>query len=251
MRKAVVCTLIAGVTWGSGVSAYETHYLDRNPDVEHWQGGNVETSTMNSSHPMEWQGAGIGGIAGALIAGPPGFIIGAAGGVLSGRSAGLESDLHTTRQEVERLQKQQDQAALSLSELTHQLATVRTTNRQQLQAITSGFLFRIQFRSDQSLLEPHDELALKGIAESLQTLDALKVHIHAFADQRGTVQHNQQLAQARATVVTQVLTHWGVSKERLDTRIYGEQGARYALNDEEGLGYDRQVIIRFCLKEGV
>lgn len=249
MNRAVIFSLIVGLAGSINVQAYESHYPPADLGAEQWQGGRHSEDQRASSYSEEWQGAGMGGLAGALLAGPPGFIIGAAGGVLAGRNAGMESDLHTTRQEVARLEQQQQQTSAALNELTTQLTAEQSQQRQQLQAIASGFLYRVQFRTNQSRLETQDQLAIKDLAKALGTLQSLKIHIHAFADKRGQSQENLSLTEARAQTVAQQLMRWGVSGRRIKTRAYGEASARYDQPDVEGLGFDRQVIIRFCLKE--
>jgi outer membrane protein OmpA-like peptidoglycan-associated protein len=249
MNRAVLFPLMAGLAWGNCASAYESNYLNAVHDVEQWQGGHFNEQETAPTYSEEWQGAGIGGIAGAILAGPPGFIIGAAGGVLAGRNSGLESDLHTTRQEVARLQQQRKQDVAQLAELSQQLRTAHSHNKQQLQAIASGFIYRIQFRTNQSALELQDQQALKALAQALGTLQSLRVHVQAFADKRGRTSNNQTLTEARALSVTDQLVQWGVPFKRIETQAYGEANAQYDPSDVEGLGYDRQVIIRFCYQE--
>ncbi|MCW8847489.1 MAG: OmpA family protein [Sedimenticola sp.] len=249
MNRAVLLSLIAGLTWGDSASAYESYYLTSDLAIEQWQGGHFEQNATDQTYKEEWQGAGIGSITGALLAGPPGFIIGAVGGVLAGRNSGMESDLHTTRQEVELLKRQQKIDAEKMVRLQKRLAVVQFDNQQQLQAIASGFLYRIQFRSNQSALEAHDQLALQALSQALATLHTLKVHIHAFADRRGRKDQNQALSEARASAVKDQLTASGVAAERIELRSYGEANAHYPQSDTEGLGYDRQVVVRFHLKE--
>ncbi|MCW8889681.1 MAG: OmpA family protein [Sedimenticola sp.] len=249
MNRVIIFPLIACMTWLGSVPIHAADYLNQDLGIEQWQGGSREKAAAVENYSQEWQGGGIGGIAGALLAGPPGLIVGAASGVLMGRNSALTSDLHTTRQEVEQLRKQSEQDASKLDVLAKQLAKAQDASQQQLQAVANGFIYRVQFRSKQSVLELHDQQALKALSKSLGKLSALNVHIHAFADQRGSAEENQLLSMARSEAVAHLLIAGGVAAERIESRAYGESSARYPRSDNEGMGFDRQVVIRFCLKE--
>lgn len=242
MNRLVVNSLIVGVMLAGNANAYQTRGQGTALGLEQWQAGEDDQMAGYVHYAGEWQGAGIGAIAGALLAGPPGLILGAAGGVLAGRSAGLESDLRSARQEVEQLEQQQ---LSQVQQLTQRLESAKSRYQQQLDAIANGFVHRIHFRTGQNVMEPDDLRELTHLAVALRTIGELRIVIHAHADRRGREGGNQNLSVARAEAVSRQLILHGVDPERIVRQAHGEADARYPAEDREGLGYDRQVVIRF------
>jgi len=242
MNRLVVNSLIVGAMLAGNANAYQTQGQGTVLGVEQWRGGEENLMPGDTRYPGEWQGGGIGAVAGALLAGPPGLIVGAVGGMLAGRSAGLESDLRSARQEVEQLEQQQ---LSEVQQLTQRLASAKTSYQQQLDAIANGFVHRIHFRTGQNVMEPDDLRELTHLAVALRTISKLRIVIHAHADRRGREGVNQNLSVARADEVSRQLVLHGVDPERIVRQAHGEADARYPADDREGLGYDRQVVIRF------
>lgn len=247
MNRSAVISLVVGTMLAGNAGAYQ--HMDPEEatwGVERWQVSGSDPEPVQSGYRSEWQGAGIGALAGALLAGPPGFIVGAAGGVLAGRGAGLESDLHAARQEVERLEQQQQGEAQQRQRLIRQLVAEKDVQQRRLDAIAEGFVYRVHFRTGGSALEPAERQDLKQLAKALRTLEGLRIEIHAHADRRGEEAGNQRLSAARAEAVSRWLIEQGVGADRIVRHAHGESTARYPVADREGLGYDRQVVIRFA-----
>jgi outer membrane protein OmpA-like peptidoglycan-associated protein len=243
MNRSVLFSLLAGAMLSGNAHAYQSPGRTVDGGLEQWRGSAAAGS--ETRYPGEWQGAGVGAVAGALLAGPPGFIVGAVGGVLAGRSTGLESDLHSARQEVARLERLRQAEAGRQRQLAERLASAEWRGRQQLEAIAGGFVYRLHFRTGQSVIEVDDRLALERLAVALRTLAGLGIEVHAYADRRGTEDGNRALSQARAQAVVEQLLRHGVESGRIVRQAHGEAAARYPAADREGLGYDRQVVIRF------
>ncbi|WP_260294816.1 OmpA family protein [Sedimenticola hydrogenitrophicus] len=243
MNRSVLFSLLAGVMLSGNAHAYQSPGWAVDGGLEQWRGGDVAGS--ENRYPGEWQGGGVGAVAGALLAGPPGFIVGAVGGALAGRSAGLESDLHSARQELARLERLHQAEAGRQRQLEERLASAEWRGRQQLQAIAGGFVYRLYFRTGQSVIEADDRLALERLVVALQTLAGLNIEVHAYADRRGSEEGNRALSQARAQAVVEQLLRHGLESGRIVHQAHGEAAARYPAADREGLGYDRQVVIRF------
>ncbi|WP_428623984.1 OmpA family protein [Sedimenticola sp.] len=247
MNKTTAISLVAGMVLTATVGASPAMGPGAELGLEQWQGGGAAQDADRS--PPPWRGVGIGAIVGALLGGPPGFIVGAAGGVLVEQNAGLESDLHTARQEVERLARQQREASVQRESLSRQLSAEREHYRGQLKALADGFVFRIRFRTGQSVMEPEAQHDLEQLAQALAPLPHLVLTLDAYADRRGRTEQNQRLSEARAEAVIRPLIRHGVTAGRLVKLAHGEDAARYPADDPEGLGYDRQVVIRMQYRE--
>ncbi len=80
----------------------------------------------------------------------------------------------------------------------------------------------IQFAFDESyIIEPaYDELeSLVGVMEAYENLE---IHLEAYADRRGSVEYNMDLASRRAESVRDFLVDRGIDPDRITTEIYGE-----------------------------
>nr|WP_281254025.1 OmpA family protein [Solemya velesiana gill symbiont] len=87
------------------------------------------------------------------------------------------------------------------------------------------------------------------MAESLSEFPEFTIHIDAFADQRGGDDFNLSLSSRRAETVARHLQALGVDGARIRKTSHGERAVEYALNDREGLGFERRVLIYFCLEK--
>ncbi|MCW8906805.1 MAG: OmpA family protein [Sedimenticola sp.] len=242
MKKAVVWSLIVGTLLSGGAGAMET--FGEGQGAQRWQGAREQEMAGEAHQQVGVTGAAIGALAGALMAGPPGFIVGAAGGVLVERNGGLEADLHSLRQEVSALQQQEFRYRQTVRELRRQAREQANTRQRELRAVADAFVYSIRFRSDQAQPEAADVSELQRLATVLKQIESLRLTLHAHADGRGTDAYNRQLSEARAAVVKELLVAAGLAPGRIRCVAQGESGARYPLNDREGLGFDRRVEIR-------
>ncbi|MEJ2382219.1 MAG: DUF456 domain-containing protein [Gammaproteobacteria bacterium] len=148
IRTAVACALVgavAGTAWA----------------------GSVKDPTVSSQPSREENvGTGTGAVIGALIGGPPGFIIGAVGGNFVGRNAAQRRELdHAQRQIAELRQALADQkqklARANADTTTPQrgiqvasAAPVPLSSGVDAAAVVrNGFALTVQFRSDSARLE--------------------------------------------------------------------------------------------------
>ncbi len=223
-----------------------------------WAAGENE---MAQTYDQQWQGMGVGGLMGALLGGPPGFIIGIAGGALIGHQQGQADDLAGARREVLELTAEQRDLRHDLQVAQNEVTTLRQNNADksqqeqvlieeryadQLAAIANGVVLNIQFRTESAELAPHFEQQLTRVIALLDAFPDLLVHIDGYADQRGTEQFNHALSQRRVDAVAQHLQTAGVAVNRIRKVPYGESQTEYAENDVEGMSFDRRVVLYFC-----
>ncbi|MET0104298.1 MAG: OmpA family protein [Sedimenticola sp.] len=199
---------------------------------------------------QEWKGIGGGGLLGAIFGGPPGLILGAAGGALVGHANSLETGLETAREEIGDLKRQLQSSRSSRQQISQKFNKARDDRTRQLEAIVDGFALNVLFRTESSVLEPRYQRQLQKLARSLAMFPELGVHVDAYADRRGTNDFNMSLSAQRADVVARHLQAGGVSVSRIRKNSHGERAVEYPLGDTEGLGFDRRVLIYFCLEKG-
>jgi outer membrane protein OmpA-like peptidoglycan-associated protein len=85
----------------------------------------------------------------------------------------------------------------------------------------------LYFQDDSSTLGRREELILKQVADCLiqGPLEGDRVVVFGYADPRGGVDYNLDLAMARARAVRRYLVRWGVSPCNVSV---ASRGARYA-----------------------
>jgi outer membrane protein OmpA-like peptidoglycan-associated protein len=218
-------------------------------------------------YDQQWQGMGLGAVVGAIVGGPPGFVIGVAGGGLIGRTQGLEADLESTQQQLESLKQREKEKEAALQKSQQKLTVLQQKlieeesaqakqtealrmagqkHAEQLDAISKGLIFSIHFKSESAELEPHFQRQLDQVVSILKSFPELYIHIESFADRRGAELFNEILTRQRATVVERYLRTLGVSVRRIHQYARGESRAVYPITDAEGMAFDRRVLIYFA-----
>jgi outer membrane protein OmpA-like peptidoglycan-associated protein/tetratricopeptide (TPR) repeat protein len=80
----------------------------------------------------------------------------------------------------------------------------------------------IQFEFDQSEILPTEIAKLEQMHKDLVRRPNAKLHISAFADAQGKIQHNQELSDRRAAAMVKYFTHKGIALVRIEARGFGE-----------------------------
>lgn len=205
-------------------------------------------------------GTGAGALVGAILAGPPGLMVGAIGGNYIGRSAALEEELESAKQELGATQRE---LARARSELVRQrrLAQERREARpiqvasaqpiglekpaDVLEAVRKGFTFTVQFRTGSDVIESHFRSQLARLARGLGELEETRVRLQGFADPRGAQDHNLALSRRRVASVRGILVANGVEPERIREAAHGEARPLFQQGDPEGYDFERRVLITF------
>jgi len=256
MKKSILNGFVSGWMLLSGSSVLADNVL-RTSDGQavKWRAEEPLESRADS-YPQEWQGAGVGGVVGAIVAGPAGLVVGLTGGAMFGRQAAIESELSNARQQVTDLQQSLSKMRLGRQDslqqrggLVEALALAKERINQQLHQFAQGFVLNISFRTEASTLEEQYKPQLTKLAHLLKQLPLLDIHINAYTDARGSLQYNQQLAERRAESVNSFFYTLGIGSDRIFLNSHGESNAMYLETDIEGTGFDRQILITFCVKE--
>lgn len=149
------------------------------------------------------------------------------------------------RESLETLQKAQalnDETLAALEALQED----RGMSDEQMNAMRAEFvriLNNIQFEYDEAtIIDPAiDELeSLAMVMKEYKNLDIL---IEAYADERGSVGYNEELANRRAQSVKDFLASRGVNPARITTSIYGESQALMEGSSPTAYAQNRAVQI--------
>lgn len=209
----------------------------------------------------QYIGTGIGAVAGALVAGPVGFITGGLIGNLAGRHdavSRMEQD-----QPVAEENKQTPSSPPPASESTHIAAAVETiivAQTSDTESIigessddaSSGLkdtLIReleidVFFLSGSTLVEDYYQPRLQMLSSLLQQMPEIHVYLDGYSDRRGDSDTNLALSNQRLDSVRAQLVQTGIDAGRIHLNAFGEQQFVSKPGDLEAYTFDRRVVVR-------
>ncbi len=177
-------------------------------------------------------GAGIGAVAGAVIAKQAGYdnvLIGAAIGALAGGAVGNYQDKQQAALEV----------ALENELLKNQVDVQRLDNDVLLVRLNNQASFDV----GSAQVKPAFHSTLDKIASETSTYDKTILHVVGYTDSDGTDAYNQKLSNRRANAVAVYLRNDGVIQERLRTEGRGETEPRLPNTSLANKASNRRVEI--------
>lgn len=99
----------------------------------------------------------------------------------------------------------------------------------------------IRFALDRAEIEPSSERTLRAAAQALRDNPDAEVEIGGHTDDTGSVQHNQELSNARAQAVADWLVAHGISRDQITVKGYGSSVPRAANDTEEHRAQNRRI----------
>ena len=223
--------------------------------------GPVLASEAGRDAELNRRGLIGGGVAGALVGGPPGLIAGAMlGGFLTDREvkarrhAELEQRVELLSGEREALRASESRHRARQSELEQRLQEQQALAMQRIDAgaLSTGLEFSIGFRTASVELPEHALDALDALAGLLAAAPGIEVRLDGYADPRGSVAGNRALSEGRAAAVREYLVGLGIAPERIHAAGHGAPDPLLhdGLPDPDGWALQRRVTFRFPLRAG-
>ena len=201
----------------------------------------AHAQTPESKMP-EHIGFGSGAAVGAAVAGPVGVVVGGTLGALIGHDVVQERALARKNQELADLNREIVDARSQLARVNAEQAKTQA-ELVALQGLLTDLSVAVHFDVNSAMTASQYRQALQAVAKASRSIDGLTVRLVGHADPRGTEAYNQNLSEARASSVGQVLQEVGASSMTIQTEGRGE---RDALVDGHGAAYalDRRVDIQ-------
>ncbi len=199
------------------------------------------------------EGVGAGAAAGALIAGPPGWVLGSAiGGFIGDRmgrartASDLETELTIATSDLDLLRSSLSSARQELDVMRADLEDrdQRITELQRSRQITMGLESDVLFRTGSSALESFADPRLDGLARVMLEHPDLTIRLDGYADPRGAEEFNMDLSRDRTASVRDALISRGVPPERIETRAHGDIEAVSPDGDLDAYALERRVRVR-------
>ena len=237
---------------------------------------NNDTSNPTSSETYLYPGMGVGAATGTLVAGPAGFVVGGLFGAIFGSRQDKTNDPEKTLQTgtvadstLTAASVQKDEH-ISIDEFTAgttatpqtdtdnnlylaQLGSIDSVieediNLQQediMNILVSDLSLDVYFRSGSTDIEKFYPARLTAIADLVNTMNKLELHLDGYTDRRGDKTQNLALANERIDKVREQLINAGVDESRIVSKAFGEAKMKSAAGNLEAYTFDRRVVIRF------
>jgi outer membrane protein OmpA-like peptidoglycan-associated protein len=103
---------------------------------------------------------------------------------------------------------------------------------------------RLLFPTDSARISDNAYAMVADVAADARNRPEVKVIVDGYADTTGSRDHNQQLSEARAGAVADMLKRHGISGARISTRGFGETRLAVPTGDEVKQAQNRRVVIR-------
>ena len=209
----------------------------------------------------QYIGTGIGAVAGGLLAGPVGLLAGGLIGNLAGKHDAMTSKKQqpsgtdiAVNPDPSVQANPRSTAGIETDDaiLVSQAGDIAPviddtdTNADALEHILVGEMgLDVLFLSGSTSVESIYLPRLQAIANIMQRLPDVDVHLDGYSDRRGDTDANLDLSTQRLQSVRDRLVQAGVDANRIHLNPFGEQKFMSSPGDLEAYTFDRRVVIRF------
>lgn len=107
----------------------------------------------------------------------------------------------------------------------------------------------VYFDTEKYNINPKSQEALNKLADIFKEYPDSNILVEGHTDSRGSETYNLTLSKNRAQAVTNYLLNKGLSKDRFDTRWYGEAQPKYDNETAEGRAKNRRVELAIVASE--
>ncbi len=228
-------------------------------------------SNGSTSETYLYPGMGVGAATGTLIAGPVGLVVGGIIGALVGSNQEVSTDIESDTQSISLVSSNQDVdgntdaielAPASIESDNHtiekniQLAQLgpvnpvitddeNTAREELMNILVTDLSLDVYFRSGSTDIEKFYPARLSAIADLVNTMGELELHLDGYTDRRGNREQNMALANERIQKVREQLVNAGVDEDRIVSKAFGEAKMKSSAGNLEAYTFDRRVVIRF------
>jgi sortase system peptidoglycan-associated protein len=235
----------------------------------------IATADNNNSNDITsedymYPGMGVGAATGTLIAGPIGLVVGGIIGAIVGSSQEVTQDSEETSQHnsaVNASHKNKKNENIELTAYSENPEKSDTDNsihvaqlgpinnvvedqinpqqEQLMNILVTDLSLDVYFRSGSTDIEEFYPARLAAIADLVNTMDKLELHLDGYTDRRGNKSQNIALANKRIDKVREQLIQAGVEENRIVSKAFGEAKMKSSAGNLDAYTFDRRVVIRF------
>ena len=263
MKKSLLNIAISVAIFSASVLSTQTYASEYIP---------VDNDSSNSKTTETYMlpGMGAGAATGAVMAGPVGLLIGGIIGAVVGSSQEIDGQVDSTPADdvVSSISHESNKNLLdNFADTADMRETGKTKNNIQLAQIgpintiadeqtdpsqedlmnilVTDLSLDVYFRSGSTDIEKFYPARLTAIADLINSMDKLELHLDGYTDRHGNKSQNIALADERVEKVRQQLINAGVEDNRIISKSFGEMKMVSDVGDLEAYTFDRKVVIRF------
>ena len=232
MKKVIALSLAIASTATVPMSGYAATYAANHSDTH----GKVQAQRNVKTELKQASVFTSASVLGAIAGGPIGMMIGAIGGAYLGEQVEKADQL----KEVELAQADAERKA---QHLTNALAERNVALEQMQQQALDQLQLQVLFLTASDRLTPQGEEQIKILAGFLSKNPQLNIHLHGYADPRGTEDYNEVLSHYRTLTVQQALETAGIDPSRISLTAHGANRDKTAADNADTYALERRVEI--------
>lgn len=169
-----------------------------------------------------------------------------------GRRAELQEEINSAEERRRKLELQMssDQAAAArreAEELRLQMEAMQAEQTDRGMVLTLG---DVLFDLNRAELKAAGEATVSRLAEFMAEYEERRVRVEGYTDSTGEASYNQELSERRAEAVRDALVSMGISRNRVETKGFGEEYPVASNDTSGGRQQNRRVEIVISDEEG-
>jgi len=219
-----------------------------------------DQQVSNDKH-KRYIGTGIGATAGALFAGPVGFIVGGLIGNLAGKHDAMDDNIPAEPAAANELYTEvasQPVSAPTTEEETEAIIVAQSGEIESvinndsvdhtstlMKLIATNMSLDVFFLTGSTAVETFYQPRIQAISNLMQEMPDIALYLEGYSDRRGDKDTNLTLSNQRLDAVRNELVQAGIDADRIQMNAFGEQQFVSRPGELEAYTFDRRVVIRF------
>ncbi|MDX1552649.1 MAG: OmpA family protein [Marinobacter sp.] len=169
-----------------------------------------------------------------------------------GKRAALQEQINSAEERRRELELQMSsnkaaQARREAEELRLQMEAMQAEQTDRGMVLTLG---DVLFDLNQAELKASGEATVQRLAEFMREYEERRVRVEGYTDSTGEASYNQELSERRAEAVRDALVSMGISRDRVETKGFGEEYPVASNDSSGGRQQNRRVEIVISDEEG-
>ncbi|MBL3557389.1 MULTISPECIES: OmpA family protein [Marinobacter] len=169
-----------------------------------------------------------------------------------GKRAALQEQINSAEERRRELEMQMSsnkaaQARREAEELRLQMEAMQAEQTDRGMVLTLG---DVLFDLNQAELKASGEATVQRLAEFMREYEERRVRVEGYTDSTGEASYNQELSERRAEAVRDALLNMGISRDRVETKGFGEEYPVASNDSSGGRQQNRRVEIVISDEDG-
>jgi outer membrane protein OmpA-like peptidoglycan-associated protein len=169
-----------------------------------------------------------------------------------GKRAELQEQINSAEDRRKELELQMrsneaDRAQQEAEELRREMEAMQAEQTDRGMVLTLG---DVLFDLNRAELKASGEDTVSRLAEFMDEYENRRVRVEGYTDSTGEASYNQRLSERRAAAVSDALVAMGISRDRVETKGFGEQYPVASNDSSGGRQQNRRVEIVISDQEG-